>query len=93
LGASGAIVPAQTLIQEETPQALLGRVSSTSWATLTVAQLLGVGLAGKLAEWIGIRSLYSAVGVGLVLIAALSYGYARSRALLRTPAPQEPGAG
>jgi MFS family permease len=93
LGASGAIVPAQTLIQEETPQALLGRVSSTSWATLTVAQLLGVGLAGKLAEWIGIGSLYSAVGVGLVLIAALSYGYARSRALLRAPAPQEPGAG
>lgn len=93
LGASGAIVPAQTLIQEETPQALLGRVSSTSWAVLTVAQLVGVGAAGKVAEWIGIRSLYSAVGVALVLIAVLSYGYARVRHLLRPPAPPKPAAG
>jgi len=92
-GASGALVPAQTLIQEETPQALLGRVSSTSWAMLTVAQLVGVGLAGKVAEWIGIRSLYSAVGVALVLIAALSYAYARLRHLLRPPALPPPPTG
>jgi MFS family permease len=89
-GASGALVPAQTLIQEETPQALLGRVSSTSWALLTVAQLLGVGLAGKVAEWVGIRSLYSAAGFALVLIAVLSYGYARRRELLSKPARQGP---
>lgn len=89
-GASGALVPAQTLIQEETPQALLGRVSSASWAMLTVAQLVGVGLAGKVAEWTGIRSLYSAVGVALVLIAAVSYGYARGHRLLHPPAPQAP---
>ncbi|MGH9813889.1 MAG: MFS transporter [Candidatus Acidiferrales bacterium] len=86
-GVSGVFVPAQTLIQEETPQALLGRVSSTSWAVLTVAQLVGVGVAGKLAEWVGILSLYSVAGVTLVLVAAVSYGYARVRHLLRPPAP------
>ncbi|HEX9764701.1 MAG TPA: MFS transporter [Candidatus Acidoferrales bacterium] len=91
-GAVGVLVPAQTLIQEETPQALLGRVSSTSWAMLTVAQLVGVGLAGKVAEWVGIRSLYSAIGVALVLIAALSYGYARMRHLLHPLVPPAPAA-
>ncbi|MCI0402912.1 MAG: MFS transporter [Acidobacteria bacterium] len=91
-GAVAVFVPAQTLIQEETPQELLGRVSSTSWAMLTVAQLVGVGVAGKLAEWVGIRSLYSVAGVVLVLVAALSYGYARLRHLLHPPAPPAPAA-
>ncbi len=92
-GAGGVFVPAQTLIQEETPQELLGRVSSTSWATLTVAQLVGVGVAGKVAEWVGIGSLYSGVGVALVVVAALSYGYARARRLLRPPVPLGPQSG
>ncbi len=91
-GAVGVFVPAQTLIQEETPQELLGRVSSTSWAMLTVAQLVGVGAAGKLAEWVGIRSLYSVAGVALVLVAALSYAYARLRHLLHPPVPPAPAA-
>ena len=93
IGAGIVFVPAQTLIQEETPQALLGRVSSTSWAVLTVAQLVGVGAAGKLAEWVGILSLYSVAGGALVLIAALSYGYARMSGLIHPLVPPVAPAG
>ncbi len=81
--AVGAVlVPAQTLLQEETPHELLGRVSSSSTALVTLAQLVAVALAGKVAEEVGIRNLYYSMGVVLVLIALVGYVYARGRGLL-----------
>ena len=55
---SGVIVPAQTLLQKETPQALMGRISSTSMSVIFFGQLLGLVLSGVLAEAFGVRAVF-----------------------------------
>jgi MFS transporter, DHA3 family, macrolide efflux protein len=55
---AGVIVPAQTLIQRETPAALMGRISSTMMSTVFFAQLLGLVLSGFLAEAFGVRAVF-----------------------------------
>jgi MFS family permease len=55
---SGVIVPAQTLLQRETPHALMGRISSTSMSVIFLGQLLGLVLSGVLAEAIGVRAVF-----------------------------------
>ena len=77
LAVSLILVPAQTLLQEESPQAILGRVSSTAIALTTVSQLVAVSIAGKVADWIGIRNLYFLVASLLILTSSLGYAYAR----------------
>jgi MFS transporter, DHA3 family, macrolide efflux protein len=52
------IIPAQTLVQEETPVALIGRVGSLVMAIVFSAQIAGLILSGLLAERIGIRSIF-----------------------------------
>src|SRR5262249_382485 len=52
---SGVIVPAQTLLQRETPHALMGRISSTSMSVIFLGQLLGLVLSGVLAQLVGVR--------------------------------------
>ncbi|HEY2906015.1 MAG TPA: MFS transporter [Vicinamibacterales bacterium] len=57
--AFGAImVPAQVLLQRETPHAMLGRVSSTMMSIVFLAQILGLVLSGVLAETIGVRAVF-----------------------------------
>lgn len=88
LAVSAVLVPSQTLMQEETPQAMLGRVSSTSLSLMTVAQLIGVSIAGKLAAWMGIRNFYYLLAALLVLIGVSGYLYAkRNRLQLHGAAP------
>jgi MFS family permease len=55
---AGIIVPAQTLMQQETPHALLGRISSTVMSVVFFAQLLGLVLSGILAQVLGIRLVF-----------------------------------
>jgi MFS transporter, DHA3 family, macrolide efflux protein len=55
---AGVIVPAQTLMQKETPHALMGRISSTMMSMIFFAQLLGLVLSGFLANAIGIRAVF-----------------------------------
>lgn len=55
---AGIIVPAQTLMQQETPAAMMGRVSSTSMSVVLFAQLLGLALSGVLAEALGVRAVF-----------------------------------
>jgi MFS family permease len=55
---SGVIVPAQTLLQRETPHALMGRISSTSMSVIFLGQLLGLVLSGVLAETFGVRAVF-----------------------------------
>jgi MFS family permease len=86
------MVPAQTLTQEVTPSALLGRVSSTSISLVTVSQLVAIGIAGKLAAWFGIRNLYFGIAALLVLIGAIGFAYARAARLDRVALPQAPPA-
>jgi MFS family permease len=55
---AGVIVPAQTLMQKETPHALMGRISSTMMSVIFFAQLLGLVLSGYLAQAFGVRAVF-----------------------------------
>ena len=66
------LIPAQTLVQIETPHAMLGRVSSSLFSLLAVAQIASVLLAGSLAQGIGIKQLYVGSGSVLVLFAVIA---------------------
>jgi MFS transporter, DHA3 family, macrolide efflux protein len=64
------MVPAQTLMQQETPHAMLGRVSSTMTSIVFLAQILGLILSGVLAELIGIRAVFFlCAAIAVVLMA------------------------
>jgi MFS transporter, DHA3 family, macrolide efflux protein len=81
----GAImVPAQTLLQRDTPHDMLGRVSSTMTSVVFLAQILGLVLSGWLAESIGVRAVFFLCAL---LAAALAAG---GRLLLKTPSTPEP---
>jgi MFS family permease len=69
LGMACVLVLSQTLIQEETPAEMLGRVGSTAMSLTTVAQLLAFLVAGTLAAWMGISQLYYLVALALLLTA------------------------
>jgi MFS family permease len=79
LGISAAyvLVPGQTLMQEETPHEILGRVSSTSMSLVTVCQLMSFLVGGAIASVIGIRNLYYIIAAVLAAIGAGGYWYAR----------------
>ena len=70
------MITCQTLMQQETPHELLGRVSSSMMSLMAMAQVLGMFFAGPVAQAAGLRNLYygSAVmlfgvgGIGLVLL-------------------------
>ncbi len=62
LAFSAIIVPAQTLLQQETPHAMMGRVSSSVTSVVFFAQLLGLVLSGVLAELLGIRLVFLLCG-------------------------------
>jgi len=55
---AGVIVPAQTLLQKETPHALMGRISSTTMSVVLFAQLIGLALSGVLANAFGVRAVF-----------------------------------
>lgn len=55
---AGVIVPAQTLLQKETPQALMGRISSTTMSVIFCGQLAGLVLSGVLAQLFGVRAVF-----------------------------------
>ncbi|MGA8939821.1 MAG: MFS transporter [Acidobacteriaceae bacterium] len=56
---AGIIVPSQTLIQEETPGELMGRVGSTTMSAVFGAQILGLLLSGILADHITVRGVFA----------------------------------
>ncbi|HYT75402.1 MAG TPA: MFS transporter [Vicinamibacterales bacterium] len=55
---AGVIVPAQTLLQRETPHELMGRISSSVMSIVFFAQLLGLALSGVLAQVFGVRAVF-----------------------------------
>jgi MFS family permease len=71
------VVPAQTLMQQETPQDMLGRVSSSFMAVFSLSQLLGLLLSGSLANSIGVRQLFMASAVLLVVLSGVGYLWLR----------------
>jgi MFS family permease len=75
---SFVLVPAQTMSQQETPPAMMGRVSSTFMSMISLAQVLGLLLSGYLAQTLGIRPLFVASGLALFIIAGAGYWMVRN---------------
>lgn len=73
------LIPAQTLSQQETPPALMGRVSSTFMSLIAVAQVLGLLLSGYLAQRLGIRALFLTCAGALALVAGAGHVWMRGR--------------
>jgi DHA3 family macrolide efflux protein-like MFS transporter len=71
------LVPAQTLMQQETPREMLGRVSSSFFAVFSLSQLLGLVLSGSLANWFGLRPLFLTSAILLVVLSAAGYLWLR----------------
>jgi len=68
---AGIIVPSQTLIQEETPAELMGRVGSTTMSAVFGSQILGLLLSGILADHTSVRSVFAiCTGILAILIIA-----------------------
>lgn len=80
------LIPAQTMSQQETPQHMVGRVSSTFMSMISIAQVLGLLVSGSLAQRLGMQKLFAACAVALVFIAFGGWMYLRSRTE-PTPAP------
>jgi MFS family permease len=73
------LVPAQTMSQQETPPAMVGRVSSTFMSLISFSQVFGLLLSGILAQKLGIRPLFIACAGALALISAIGYFMMRGR--------------
>ena len=67
-GISFVVVAAQTLMQQETPPEMLGRVSSSFMSVFSLAQVLGLLLSGRLAVWFGIRAVFLLCAAALAVI-------------------------
>jgi MFS family permease len=72
-------VPAQTMSQQETPAAMVGRVTSSFMSLISLAQVLGLLLSGLLAQKLGIRPLFLASAGVLALIAVAGFLMVRSQ--------------
>ena len=68
---AGIIVPSQTLIQQETPFELMGRVGSTVMSVVFSAQIAGLLLSGLLAEWTSIRRVFG-LSTAMLLVLAVA---------------------
>ena len=71
------MVTSQTLLQQETPQEMLGRVTSSLMSLLAFSQVLAMLFAGPVAELAGIRNLYFGSAAMLIVIAALGLTWLR----------------
>ncbi len=71
VGVAFVIIPAQTLMQSETPVEMLGRVSGSVRSVLALMQIGGLVLSGSIAQAIGIQFSFFAVSVLVMLIAIL----------------------
>lgn len=83
IGSGLIMIPSQTLIQQSTPMEMVGRVSSSVWSLLSVAQVVGLIFAGSLAHSLGVVKLFYLSAALLVAIACL--GFFRLRAAPRDP--------
>jgi len=66
--AAAIIVPAQTLIAQETPPPMMGRVGSTVMSAIFSAQILGLILSGVLTQHISVRAVFALCTAMLVAL-------------------------
>jgi MFS transporter, DHA3 family, macrolide efflux protein len=76
---SAIMVPAQTLLQRETPPAMIGRVSSTNISVAFFAQILGLVLSGVMANVFGVRLVFFLCAALAVALAAGGRMFLRHR--------------
>ncbi len=86
LATAGIIIPSQTLIQTETPPALMGRVGSTVMSVVFSAQIAGLILSGLLATHIGVRHVFAVCAILLALLIAVGRLFMEPRAAAPTQA-------
>lgn len=67
---SGVAIADQTIFQQQAPEAYRGRILASNDAATSVATLLGVALAGAVADQVGIRLIFSGAAT-LSIFAAL----------------------
>ena len=79
LAVAGILIPAQTMMQEETPPAMLGRIGSAFMSLIATAQIAGLVLSGFLAKEIGVRHVFALCAVVLVLLVGLGYLWKKQR--------------
>lgn len=89
VGVIFVIVSAQTLMQGQTPMELIGRVSGSFMAVLSLAQLIGLVLSGSLAQTLGIRNLFYASAAMLFLITVFGYFRLPQQPAVKAPIPQQ----
>jgi DHA3 family macrolide efflux protein-like MFS transporter len=92
IGVIFVVVSAQTIMQGQTPMEMVGRVSSSFMAVLSIAQLVGLVISGSLAQTLGIRNLFFASAALLFLITLFGYFRLPQQATAppaSTPTPQE----
>ena len=92
IGVIFVIVSAQTIMQGQTPMEMVGRVSSSFMAVLSIAQLVGLVISGSLAQTLGIRNLFFASAALLFLITLFGYFRLPQQAAaspVSSPTPQE----
>jgi MFS transporter, DHA3 family, macrolide efflux protein len=80
--AAAIFITATTLIQQKTPQELLGRVMSCLMSLLSGSQVISMLAAGPVAERTGVTRLY--YGSAAMLVAIGIVGHFRLRAQPRT---------
>jgi len=76
---SFVLIPAQTMSQQETPPAMMGRVSSTFMSLIAVSQVLGLLLSGYLAQELGIRPLFLSCAGLLAVVSIAAFFFLRGR--------------
>jgi MFS family permease len=73
------IVPAQTLLQRETPHEMIGRVSSTNISIVFLGQIVGLVLSGVLADLFGVRTVFLLCAALALLLMAAGRAFLRTR--------------
>src|SRR3954451_4121413 len=79
-GAAFIMITAQTLIQQETPKEMLGRVSSALMSLMAISQVFGMSIAAPVAGQVGIRNLYFASAAMLLAIGLIGRSKLNARA-------------
>ncbi|PYP90215.1 MAG: hypothetical protein DMF61_00465 [Blastocatellia bacterium AA13] len=79
VGLGYVLVPSQTILQEDTPSELLGRVSSTAFSLISATQVIAFMLSGTVANAMGIKFVYYIIAIIFLMIGVLGFIYARFR--------------
>jgi len=64
----GIFIPAQTHLQEATPEEMLGRVFGNSWFLTTVATVFPLMFSATITELFGPRVMFAVIGVALIVV-------------------------